>query len=79
MKKTKQKIEQRLQASNIICIVEDRESEKPRGRNNTKVIFVLAFGGRVRGWVGGGLAPMEGKFSYPFHLVFNSLIFSIIS
>ena len=72
--KTKKK-RQRPSLSNIICTVEDRESEKPRGQNNTEVICVLAFGGRV----GGGLAPMAGKLSYPFQLVFNSLLFSIIS
>ena len=39
-----------------------RESDKPRGRKNVEAICVLDFGGQV----GGGLAPMAGKFSYPF-------------
>ena len=48
-------------------------------RKTVEAICVLDFGGRVQGRVGGGLAPMAGKCSYPFHLVFNSLLFSIIS
>ena len=40
---------------------------------------VSPFGGQVGGRVGGGLAPMAGKFSYPFQLVFNSLLFFLIS
>ena len=76
--KVKKEIKQRPQAPQI-SFAQDRDSEKLRGRNTAEAIFVLDFGGRVQGRVGGGLAPMAGKCSYPFHLVFNSLIFSIIS
>ena len=76
--KTKQK-KQRPQASNIICTVKHRESDKSRWRKKVEAICVSPFGGRVRGRVGGGLAPMAGKFSYPFQLVFNYLLFFLIS
>ena len=58
-----------------ISFAQDWDNEKPCGRNNAEVICVLAFRGRVRG----GLDPMVGKCSYPFHLVFNSLFFFLIS
>ena len=39
-----------------------QESDKPHGRKNGEAICVLTFRGRV----GGGLAPIAGKVSYPF-------------
>ena len=73
--KTKKKRTEAAGLKFIICTVEDWESEKLRGGNNAEAIYVLAFGGQFQG----GLAPMAGKLSYPFQLVFNSLLFSIIS
>ena len=75
LKTKKTKTKQRPRASNIICRVKHRESDKPCGQINTEAICVSPFGGRV----GGGLAPMAGKFSYPFQLVFNYLLFFLIS
>ena len=76
--KVKKEIKQRSQAPQI-SFAQDRDSEKSCGRNSAEAICVLAFGGQVQGRVGGGLAPMVGKCSYPFQLVLNSLLFSIIS
>ena len=76
--KVKKEIKQRPQPPQI-SFAQDRDSEKPHGQISAEMICVLAFGGRVQGWVGGGLDPMAGKCSYPFQLVFNYLLFSIIS
>ena len=72
--KSKKEIKQRLQAPQI-SFAQDRDREKSCGWNSAEVICILAFGGQV----GGGLAPMVGNFSYPFQLVFNSLLFFLIS
>ena len=63
--KVKKEIKQRPQAPQI-SFAQDRDSEKPWGRNSAEGISILAFGSRVRGQVRGGLAPMVGKCSYPF-------------
>ena len=59
--KVKKQIKQRPQAPQI-SFARDWDNEKLHGRNSAEAICVLAFGGRV----GGGLAPMGGKCSYPF-------------
>ena len=54
--KVNKEIKQRPQAPQI-SFAQDRESEKPQGRNSVEAICVLDFRGRV----GGGLAPMQGN------------------